>query len=210
MGKVVGEGGECACEVGRGGFGRRHVERRGSATRRAGDERLMRERRRSVSGGGAPRRRGCLLRESNVARGVARAEAREDSKAAPSMRGFPCGFGGASVTPVSMDMPVEVKVGGFSYRVTGSASDAEMHRLAAIVDQRLRRLGGHGRHSSPHALLLVAMTLVHELEEERKLREQVEARSKEMLQSLLQRIEAALEADDAAAAAEQEQHPPAP
>lgn len=54
------------------------------------------------------------------------------------------------------------------------------------------------------------MTLVHELEEERKLREQVEARSKEMLQSLLQRIEAALEADDAAAAAEQEQHPPAP
>jgi len=112
-----------------------------------------------------------------------------------------------------MDMPVEVKVGGFSYRVTGSASDAEMHRLAAMVDQRLRRLGAQGHNASPHALLLVAMTLVHELEEERKLREQVEVRSKEMLQSLLQRIEAALEADDAAAsssAESREPHPPGP
>jgi cell division protein ZapA len=98
-----------------------------------------------------------------------------------------------------MDTPVEVKIGGFSYRVTGSASEAELNRLAGIVDQRLRALGGPSRNPSPHSLVLVAMTLAHELEEERTARRRVEARSQEMLQSLLERVDAALDADNASA-----------
>jgi hypothetical protein len=43
------------------------------------------------------------------------------------------------------------------------------------------------------------MTLAHELEEERAARRRVEARSKEMLQSLLERVDAALDADNASA-----------
>jgi cell division protein ZapA len=101
-----------------------------------------------------------------------------------------------------MDSPVEVKIGGFSYRVNGSASEVELHRLAGLVDQRLRALGGSSRNPSPHSLVLVAMTLAHELEEERISRQRAEERSKEMLRSLLQRIDSALEAD--ASAAEQD------
>jgi cell division protein ZapA len=101
-----------------------------------------------------------------------------------------------------MDSPVEVKIGGFSYRVTGSASEVELQRLAGIVDQRLRSLGGSSRNPSQQALVLVAMTLAHELEEERAARRRVEERSKEMLHGLLERIDAALDAD---ASAEQEE-----
>jgi cell division protein ZapA len=94
-----------------------------------------------------------------------------------------------------MDSPVEVKIGGFSYRVTGSASEVELHRLAGVVDQRLRALGGSSKNPSPHSLVLVAMTLAHELEAERSARQRLEERSKTMLQTLLERVDAALEAD---------------
>jgi len=104
-----------------------------------------------------------------------------------------------------MDAPVEVKIGGFSYRVTGSASEGELQRLASVVDQRMRTLGGSSRNPSQHSLVLVAMTLAHELEEERAARRQVEERSKDMLKTLLERIDAALEADNASA--EQEDAP---
>jgi cell division protein ZapA len=93
-----------------------------------------------------------------------------------------------------MDAPVEVKIGGLSYRVQGSASEVELHRLAGIVDQHLRALGGSAKNPSAGALVLVAITLAHELEEERAARRRVEERSKEMLQSLLERIDNALDA----------------
>ncbi len=96
-----------------------------------------------------------------------------------------------------MDSPVEVKIGGNSYRVTGSASEVELQRLASLVDQRLRALSGSSRNPSPQAMVLVAMTLAHELEEERSARRRLEQRSKEMLSSLLERVDAALEADSA-------------
>lgn len=101
-----------------------------------------------------------------------------------------------------MESPVEVKIGGYSYRVTGSASEVELQRLAGIVDQRLRALSGSARNPSPQAMVLVAMTLAHELEEERAARRRLEERSKDMLSSLLQRIDAALEADAAGAEAD--------
>jgi cell division protein ZapA len=101
-----------------------------------------------------------------------------------------------------MDSPVEVKIGGNSYRVTGSASEVELQRLAGIVDQRLRALTGSARNPSPQAMVLVAMTLAHELEEERAARRRVEQRSKDMLSSLLERVDAALDADSAGAEAE--------
>jgi cell division protein ZapA len=45
-------------------------------------------------------------------------------------------------------------------------------------------------------MLLAAISLAHDLEEERRRRLQVEARSKEMLRNVLARIDAALEAGD--------------
>lgn len=92
--------------------------------------------------------------------------------------------------------PVELKVGGQTYRVVASAEEAELKRLADLVDTRLRTMSAPGRPISSQSLLLAAISLAHDLEEEKRKRAQLEARSKEMLRSVLSRIDAALEASD--------------
>ncbi|HWA77561.1 MAG TPA: cell division protein ZapA [Polyangiaceae bacterium] len=92
-----------------------------------------------------------------------------------------------------MGTPVELRVGGQSYRVLASADEADLQRLAGIVDARLRALTGPGRQVSAQALVLAAIALAHDLEEERALRRSAEERSKQMLRGLLQRIDAVLE-----------------
>jgi cell division protein ZapA (FtsZ GTPase activity inhibitor) len=69
--------------------------------------------------------------------------------------------------------------------------------LADVVDDRLRKLTAPGRTVSPQSLLLAAMSLAHDLEDERARRVQSERRAREMLSSLVARIDAALEADAA-------------
>jgi cell division protein ZapA len=92
--------------------------------------------------------------------------------------------------------PVELKVGGQTYRVVASAEETELRRLADLVDARLRSMSAPGRPISPQSLLLAAISLAHDLEEEKAKRAHIEARSKEMLRSVLVRIDAALEASD--------------
>jgi cell division protein ZapA len=92
--------------------------------------------------------------------------------------------------------PVELKVGGQTYRVVASAEETELKRLADLVDARLRSMTAPGRPISPQALLLAAISLAHDLEEEKQKRLVLEARSKEMLRSVLARIDAAIEASD--------------
>jgi cell division protein ZapA len=100
--------------------------------------------------------------------------------------------------------PVDLKVGGQTYRVVASAEETELRRLADLVDARLRSLSAPGRPISPQSLLLAAISLAHDLEEEKRKRLQLEARSKEMLKSVLARIDAAIEASDDPAEAEAE------
>ncbi len=95
--------------------------------------------------------------------------------------------------------PVELRVGGQTYRVVASAEEAELRRLADLVDARLRELTGPGRPISPQAMLLAAIALAHDLEEERERRRHVEARSRDMLTSLLERIDKVLEETNDAA-----------
>jgi cell division protein ZapA len=91
---------------------------------------------------------------------------------------------------------VELRVGGQIYRVVGSASPDELQRLARVVDGKLRELSGGGSAFHPQSMLLVAMSLAHELEQERARRKDVELRSKEMLRTLLDRVDGALELVD--------------
>jgi cell division protein ZapA len=93
-----------------------------------------------------------------------------------------------------MPQPVELHVGGQTYRVVASAAEDELHHLARVVDARLRELTSGGRQISPQTLLLVALAFAHDLEQERARRHEVEQRSREMLQTVLARIDAALEA----------------
>jgi cell division protein ZapA len=88
--------------------------------------------------------------------------------------------------------PVELRVGGQTYRVVASAGEDELRRLAAIVDARLRAITPPGKPMTPQALLLAAIALAHDLEEEKSRNQTLATRSKEMLGSVLARLDAAI------------------
>ena len=90
--------------------------------------------------------------------------------------------------------PVELRVGGHTYRVIASTDEVELQRLASVVDERLRQIMGPQRQLSPQALLLAAISLAHDLEQERERSANLKARSAEMLGQLLARIDSALDA----------------
>lgn len=103
--------------------------------------------------------------------------------------------------------PVELRVAGHSYRVNTSAEEEELRALARIVEAKLREVTPPGRAPSQQSLLLAALALAHELTEERARRERIEQRSREMLQSLLERIDDALGHDAVSAADLDDPHP---
>lgn len=83
-------------------------------------------------------------------------------------------------------------MGGQTYRVVASASEEDLRRLAAVVDARLRAITPPGRAVSPQALLLAAIALAHDLEEEKSRNSKLATRSREMLGSIMTRIDAAI------------------
>jgi cell division protein ZapA len=88
-----------------------------------------------------------------------------------------------------MARSVELKVAGQSVRVVSSAREEELHELALVVSRKMAELAPGGR-PQPQALLLVAMSLAHELEEERGRRATLEERTRGLLRRLLGRIDA--------------------
>ena len=92
---------------------------------------------------------------------------------------------------------VNVRIGGQSYRVASSSPDEDLTRLAATVDARLVELVPPGKAAAPQALVLVAMALAHDLEEERARRHGLERKSRDLLRRVLVRVENALDSDDA-------------
>jgi cell division protein ZapA len=105
--------------------------------------------------------------------------------------------------------PVELRVGGQTFRVVASANPDELQRLARIVDGKLRELAVSSAFH-PQSMLLVAMTLAHEVEEERARRRDVERRSRELLQRVLERVDSALELPESNESAQSLDHPPTP
>ena len=91
-----------------------------------------------------------------------------------------------------MSQPVELTVGGKSYRVVASEDEATLRRLAAAVDARLHALVGPSRTVPAQALVLVALALAHELEQEHALRSRQQQRSRTALSRVLGRIDSAL------------------
>ncbi len=90
---------------------------------------------------------------------------------------------------------VHVRVGGQSYRVTTSATDAELTRLASLVDEKIATVVPSGRTVTPQAMLLAAMALAHDLEEERARVESITRKARTVYRRLFDRVEAALGAD---------------
>jgi cell division protein ZapA len=96
-----------------------------------------------------------------------------------------------------MSRTVEVRVAGQSFRVVSSAPESEVRRLAEIVNAKLAEIVPKGRAAPPNALLLAAIALAHEVEEERGKRMSVEQRARELLRRVVARIDELLEADPA-------------
>lgn len=89
---------------------------------------------------------------------------------------------------------VHLRVGGQTYRVVTSADDEELARLAAVVDQKLAAVVPAGRSVTPQAMLLAAMALAHDLEEERERATRIAGRAKDAFGRILQRVDAVLSA----------------
>ncbi len=88
-----------------------------------------------------------------------------------------------------MSRTVEVRVAGQNYRVVSSAPEGEVRRLADAVNAKLAELFPKGRAAPPNALLLAAIALAHDLEEERERRGSVEERARELLQRVVAGID---------------------
>ncbi len=90
--------------------------------------------------------------------------------------------------------PVELRVGGQSYRVLSSASPSELKRLAAVVDEKLSQMVPAGRAVTPQAMLLVAIALAHDVEQERERTVRMQERSRGALGELLREVEDTMQA----------------
>jgi cell division protein ZapA len=89
--------------------------------------------------------------------------------------------------------PVQLRIGGQSYKVVSSADEEELQRLAGTVNAKVAELNPTGTTAAPQAVLLAAIALAHELEQERARRLAVERRTRDMLRRVLVRIDDALE-----------------
>ncbi|MDB4943787.1 MAG: hypothetical protein JWP97_3321 [Labilithrix sp.] len=89
--------------------------------------------------------------------------------------------------------PVQLRIGGQSYRVVSSADETELRRLADAVSAKVDELTPQGKSATAQSVLLAAMALAHDLEQERARREAVERRAKDMLRQVLVRIDDVLE-----------------
>src|SRR5258706_11125474 len=87
---------------------------------------------------------------------------------------------------------VQLQIAGQNYKLVSSAAEADLQRLAAAVDAKLTELAPRGR-TAPQALLLAAIALAHDLEEERAKRSALERRTRDVLRRVLVRIDDALD-----------------
>lgn len=83
-------------------------------------------------------------------------------------------------------------------RLVTDAEPEHLQQCAKVVDERLREVQpAPGSAVSPRALLLVALGLAHDLEQELKRREELRGAADGMLNTLLRRVDDALDRVDA-------------
>jgi cell division protein ZapA len=88
---------------------------------------------------------------------------------------------------------VQLRVAGQTYRVLTTAADGDLKRFIAVIEDKLTELTPRGKSLHPQALLLATLALAHDLEEERARSRRIEARARESLSRLVERIDAALD-----------------
>jgi cell division protein ZapA len=89
--------------------------------------------------------------------------------------------------------PVQLTIGGQSFRVVSSADERELQRLADAVSAKVAELTPRGKPAPAQAVVLAAIALAHELEQERARRIAVEEKARDMLRRVLVRLDDALD-----------------
>lgn len=89
----------------------------------------------------------------------------------------------------------EIQIAGNAYRVQSSADAAELARLVAIVEARLSELPKTQRHE-PRSLVLVALSLAHDLEQLKQDHAAFESQVLARLTKLVGRVDVALDHRD--------------
>jgi hypothetical protein len=92
--------------------------------------------------------------------------------------------------------PLEIKVGGLSYRLKTDVDPSKLRRLAAIVDEHVSDCNPLGKLSPTQALLYAALTLAEQLDQERTINQTIESTARDSLNQMLYRIDAAIDAVD--------------
>ena len=82
-----------------------------------------------------------------------------------------------------------------------SADEVELQRLAEAVDAKVAELAPDGKAAPRQAVLLAAIALAHELEQERARRASVERRARDMLRRVLLRIDDVIDSTSSSEAA---------
>ena len=88
---------------------------------------------------------------------------------------------------------VELNVAGETCRVVTTANEDELHRFAAMVEEKLADVLQPGRPLTTKAMLLAAVALAHDLEEQRNRADAIAAKATRGLGGLLERVDEALE-----------------
>lgn len=97
-----------------------------------------------------------------------------------------------------MQRAVELHVGGQRYRVVSSASPEELERLARVVDDKIAAIVPPGRAITPQSMLLAAIALAHDLEEERRRSGELTRDTRGVLERIVHRVDEAIASVDVA------------
>ncbi len=90
---------------------------------------------------------------------------------------------------------MQVRIGGQNIKVVSSADEDELQRLADTVTAKMEELTPRGKAPPAQAVLLAAIALAHELEEERSKRSAVETKARDMLRRVIHRIDDVLQTE---------------
>jgi cell division protein ZapA len=91
---------------------------------------------------------------------------------------------------------VELNIAGETVRVVTTADDGELERLAGIVEEKIAALSPPGRPPSAKILVLVAMALAHDLEQQRARADEIARKARDSLRTMLTRVDGALESSE--------------
>jgi cell division protein ZapA len=92
---------------------------------------------------------------------------------------------------------VQIEIAGARYRMSSDADEAYLQRLADIVNERVQALGPKAARTATPAQLLavVALSLAEDLEASERRRENLEAKTRQVVDTAIRRIDRRLQED---------------